>query len=78
MHCCRATLKSKDKELDGEKGKVEQHEKHDAEAAHERELLTKQHVRAEDSAHKQAGHHCCATPLLCWLSPARCLQTDNA
>jgi len=50
---CRGALKGKDRELEGQKSIVQQHEKHEAEVEHERNLLNKQHVKAQGTAQKQ-------------------------
>ncbi len=49
----RAALQGKDKELEGQRSIVQQHEKHETVVAHERDLLSKQHVKAEGAAQKQ-------------------------
>ena len=51
--CCRATVQSKEKELEAERSRAEQQEKHEARAAQEREVLGQQHAKAEDAAHRQ-------------------------
>lgn len=50
---CRATVRSKEKELEAQRSRAEQLEKHKARAAQEREALDQQHVKAEDAAHRQ-------------------------
>ena len=50
---CRAALKGKDRELEGQKSIMQQHEKHEAEVKHETDLLNKQHVKAQGAAQKQ-------------------------
>ncbi len=50
---CRATVRSKEKELEAQRSRAEQLEKHEARAAQEREALDQQHVKAEDAAHRQ-------------------------
>ena len=52
---CRATVRSKEKELEAQRSRVEQQEKHEARAAQEREALDQQHTKAEDAAHRQVG-----------------------
>ena len=52
---CRAALQGKDRELEGQRSVVQQHEKHETEIAHERDLLNKQHVKAEGTALKQVS-----------------------
>ena len=51
--CCRATVRSKEKELEAQRSRAEQLEKHEARAAQEREALDQQHMKAEDAAHRQ-------------------------
>ena len=46
-------MQEKDRELEGQRSVVQQHEKHETEVAHERDILSKQHVRAEGAAQKQ-------------------------
>ena len=53
--CCRGTVRSKEKELEAQRSRVEQQEKHEARAAQEREALDQQHTKAEDAAHRQVG-----------------------
>ena len=53
--CCRATVQSKEKELEAQRSRVEQQEKHEARAVQEREALGQQHAKAEDAAHRQVG-----------------------
>ena len=53
--CCRATVKSKEKELEAQRSRAEQQEKQEARAAQEREALDQQQVKAEDAAHRQVG-----------------------
>lgn len=49
----RAALQGKARELEGQRSIVQQHEKHETEVAHERDVLSKQHVRAEGAVQKQ-------------------------
>ena len=51
----RATARSKEKELEAQRSRVEQHERHEAAAAQERAALDQQHLKAEDAAHRQVG-----------------------
>lgn len=55
----RAALKGKDRELDSQKAAVQQHERHEAEIAHEQELLNKEHLKAEGAAQKQVALVAC-------------------
>ncbi len=52
-------MKGKDRELDTQKAAVQQHEKHEAEAAHEQEMLNKEHLKAEGAAQKQVALPAC-------------------
>ena len=50
---CRADLQGKERELEGQRSILQQHEKHETQVEHERDLLNKQHVKAEGAAQKQ-------------------------
>ena len=42
-------------ELEAQRSRVEQHERHEAATAQERAALDQQHLKAEDAAHRQVG-----------------------